>query len=237
MDFNTGTGGTGGSGGTPPGGPEGSGGPRPSMAAAPGGDFNLQDPVQSFISTARSVALDPANFFRNIRRRGDFVNPLVFALICAVINGVLSGVIGFVVALGGDGAGAAFGALLSGVIGVPIATAIGLFIGAAIFHLLVMLIIRPSHEGFEATFRVGAYASVTQLVSWLSVIPILGVLISLVVGLYSIFLGVVGIREVHSTTTGKAALVVLIPVAVGVFIALVLVAIIGAVLFSVMNNQ
>lgn len=208
------------------------------MAAAPGGDFDYRDPVQSFVSTARGVALDPANFFRNIRRRGDFVNPLVFALICAVINGVLSGIIGFLIALTGDGgAGAAFGSLVSGVIGVPIATAIGLFIGAAIFHLLVMLIIRPSHEGFEATFRVGAYASVTQLVSWLSVIPILGILISLIVGLYSIFLGIVGIREVHSTTTGKAALVVLIPVAVGVFIALVLVAIIGAVLFSVMNNQ
>jgi hypothetical protein len=208
------------------------------MAAASGGDFNLQDPVQSFISTARGVALDPANFFRGIRRQGDFVNPLVFALICALINGVLSGIIGFLIALTGDGgAGAAFGSLVSGVIGVPIATAIGLFIGAAIFHLLVMLLIKPTHEGFEATFRVGAYASVTQLVSWLSVIPILGVLISLVVGLYSIFLGVVGIREMHSTTTGRAALVVLIPVAVGVFVALVLIAIIGAVIFSVMNNQ
>lgn len=208
------------------------------MAAASGGDFNLQDPVQSFINTARAVALDPANFFRSIRRQGDFVNPLVFALICAVINGVLSGIIGFLMALvGNNGAGAAFGSLVSGVIGVPIATAIGLFIGAAIFHLLVMLIIRPSHQGFEATFRVGAYASVTQIVSWLSVIPILGILISLVVGLYSIFLGVVGIREMHSTTTGKAALVVLIPVAVGVFIGLVLVAIIGAIVFSALNSQ
>jgi hypothetical protein len=208
------------------------------MAAASSADFNYQDPVQSFISTARGVALDPANFFRGIRRQGDFVNPLVFALICAVINGVLSGIFGFLFALIGDrGAGAAFGSLVSGVIGVPIATAIGLFVGAAIFHLLVMLLIKPNHEGYEATFRVGAYASVTQLVSWLSIIPILGILISLVVGLYSIFLGVVGIREMHSTTTGRAALVVLIPVAVGVFIALVLVAVIGAILFSALNNQ
>ena len=231
MDFNTGTGGTGGN-------PAEPSGPRPSMAAASGGDFNLQDPVQSFISTARAVALDPANFFRGIRRRGDFINPLAFALICAVINGVLTGIIGFLIGLTGDGgAGAAFGSLVSGVIGVPIATVIGLFIGAAIFHLLVMLIIRPNHEGYEATFRVGAYASVTQLVSWISIIPILGILVSLVVGLYSIFLGVVGIREMHSTTTGKAALVVLIPVAVGVFVALVLVAIIGAILFSALNSQ
>ena len=63
----------------------------------------------------------------------------------------------------------------------------------------------------------------TLLVSW---IPIIGWIASL----YGIYLAIVGIREVHNTTTGKAALVVLIPAAVLILLALILIAI-GAALF------
>ena len=68
-----------------------------------------------------------------------------------------------------------------------------------------------------------AYSTETLLVSW---IPIIGWIASL----YGLYLAIVGIREVHNTTTGKAVLVVLIPVAVLVLLALILVAI-GAALF------
>jgi hypothetical protein len=78
--------------------------------------------------------------------------------------------------------------------------------------------------GFEATFRVIAYSAVTSLVSW---IPFIGWILSL----YGIYLGIVGIREVHNTTTGKAALVVLIPAAVVILLALALITLVGAFLF------
>jgi hypothetical protein len=59
-------------------------------------------------------------------------------------------------------------------------------------------------------------------------VPVLGPLVATVA---SIVLSVIGVREVHETTTGKAALVVLIPAAVGVLIALLLIAlVVGAVL-------
>lgn len=202
------------------------------MAAAAGGDFNLQDPVQSFIATARGVALDPANFFRGIRRQGDFISPLVFALICAAVAAVLGAVIGFLFTLvaGTEGFGGAFIGMIASIVRSLISVAIGLFIGAAIWHLLVILIIKPSHAGYEATFRVAAYSTVVYLVSW---IPILGWLLSL----YAIYLGIVGMREVHNTTTGKAAMVVLIPIAVIGFLLAILFLIAGVVLFSVLNNQ
>jgi hypothetical protein len=64
-----------------------------------------------------------------------------------------------------------------------------------------------------------------QLVGW---VPVLGPLVAAVA---SIVLSVIGVREVHETTTGKAALVVLIPAAVGLLIALLLIAlVVGAVL-------
>jgi hypothetical protein len=217
MDFNTGTGGTGGSPSEPSSPP-----PRPSAAA--GGEFNYQDPVQSFISTVQRIVLDPVNFFRGIPPRGDFINPLIFAIICYVVSAILGGIIAL--ALGAQG----FGGFLTSIILAPIGAAIGLFIGAGIFHLLVMLIVGSPNAGFEGTFRVGAYLGVVQLVAWLSAIPILGVIVGLAVFLYSLFLGVVGIREMHSTTTGKAALVVFIPVVVFGGLALLIV---GAALFAV----
>jgi hypothetical protein len=221
MDFNTGTGGTEGPGGSSSG--PSSPPPRTSGVAA-GGEFNYTDPVQSFVSTVRRVVLQPVDFFRGILRRGDFINPLIFAIICYEVSAILGGLIAL--ALGAQG----FGGFLTSIILTPIGAVIGLFIFAGIFHLLVMLIVGSRNGGFEATFRVGAYVGVTQLVAWLSAIPILGILVGIVVFFYSLFLGVVGIREMHSTTTGKAALVVLIPVVV---IGGLLLLIVGAAIFAI----
>jgi hypothetical protein len=218
MDFNTGTGGTGSSGGSPQGGGGPSPGPSRSAAAA---EFNYQDPIQSFIATVQAVVLRPVDFFRGILRQGDFINPLIFAIICYEVAAILGGLIRLV-GIGATNQG--FGGFIVSIILAPIFAAIGLFIGAGILHLLVMLIVGSRNSGFEATFRVGAYAAVTSLVSW---IPFIGGILAL----YGIYLGIVGIREMHNTTTGKAALVVLIPVAVIFLLVLALIALVGAFLF------
>jgi hypothetical protein len=218
MDFNTGTGGTGSSGEPPPrsGGPS----PGPSRSAA-AIEFNLQDPVQSFIASVQAVVLRPVDFFRGILRQGDLINPLIFAIICYEATAVLGGIIAL--AFGNQG----FGGFIVSIILAPIGTAIALFIGAGITHLLVMLIVGSRNSGYEATFRVAAYSSVVNLVSW---IPFIGWLLSL----YAIYLAIVGIREVHTTTTGKAALVVLIPVAVA-FLLVILV--LGAAAFVIFSQR
>jgi hypothetical protein len=56
--------------------------------------------------------------------------------------------------------------------------------------------------------------------------PIVGPLLAL----YGVYLSIVGIREVHQATTGKAALVVLLPFGVVLLVALVV--LLGAVLSS-----
>ncbi len=167
------------------------------------GDYNLSDPVNSFIDTARRVVLEPLRFFASLPRSGSFVNPLVFALICIEISAILGGLLGLI----GVGANRGLGNFIGSIIAAPIIGAIVLFIGAGILHLLVMLVVGAGNSGFEATFRVAAYAAVVDLVSW---IPLIGWLLSL----YGIYLTVVGIREMHQTTTGKAVLVVLIPAGV-----------------------
>jgi hypothetical protein len=217
MDFNTGTGGAGGSEGPPP----GSGGPSPGPSrSAAATEFRYTDPVQTFIATVQAVVLRPVDFFRGILRQGDFINPLIFAIICYEVAAILGGLLNLV----GIGADQGFGGFIASIILAPIFAAIGLFIFSGILHLLVMLIVGSRNGGFEATFRVVAYSAVTSLVSW---IPIIGWILSL----YGIYLGIVGVREMHNTTTGKAAIVVLIPAAIIILLALALIALVGAFLF------
>jgi hypothetical protein len=219
MDFNTGAGGAGDSGG-PSAGPGGS--PRGAQSAA--AEFRYTDPVQTFIATVQAVVLRPVDFFRGILRQGDLINPLIFALICYEVAAILGGLLR-VVGIGATNQG--FGGFLVSIILAPIFAAIGLFIGAGILHLLVMLIVGSRNSGFEATFRVVAYSAVTSLVSW---IPYIGGLLSL----YGIYLGIVGIREMHNTTTGKAALVVLIPAAI---VLLLVFFVIGAAAFFILSQR
>ncbi len=205
----------------------------PGASASAGGEFDYRDPVQSFVVAVRRLVLEPVAFFRGMNRQGDFVNPLVFAIICweisAIIGGFL-GVLGSLVGLGARGVGEAIVSFLASLILTPIFAVVALFIGAGIIHLLVMLLARPMSTGFETTFRVIAYSNVTSLITW---VPILGALVG---SIWSIVLLVLGVREGHATSTGKAAVIVLIPVAVVLFILLVLAAVIGAVIFGALSN-
>lgn len=229
MEFDTGDrpqpAGSGGSGG-------GTGVRPPGMSA--GGEFDYRDPIQSFVTTVRRLVLEPVAFFRGMNPQGDFVNPLLFALICweisAIIGGFL-GVLGSVVGLGTRGVGEAIVSLFASLILTPIFAAVVLAIAAGIIHLLVILLARPTGTSFETTFRVIAYADVALLVTW---VPILGALVG---GVWYTVLSILGVREAHHTSTGKAAAIVLIPVAVFVFILLVLALLIGAVIFSALNNM
>jgi hypothetical protein len=200
------------------------------------GDYDLSNPVESFVDTVRRVVLQPVGFFASLPRRGSLLNPLVFALICTEISAILGGIL----RLAGVGerfvAGYGFqvpenqgiGEFIGSVILAPIGGAIGVFIVAGIAHLLVRLVMGAENSGFGATFRVASYTVVTSLVSW---IPIIGGLLSL----YGIYLAVVGIREMHGTRTGKAVLVVLIPMVVVLVLALLGLLVAGAVFFSRMT--
>jgi hypothetical protein len=187
--------------------------------------------VGSFTDVVRRVVARPAEFFSGIPRRGNYLSPLVFALICIEISTILGGLLRLAWAaetMGGvrfQGVTYTFGAFIADVILAPIGATIGLFIFAAIAHLLVMLFVGNANSGYEATFRVVSYVSVTSLVNW---IPFIGGLLAL----YGLYLAVVGIREMHATTTGRAALVVLLPIGVILLLVLILVVVAGAVILG-----
>src|ERR671913_1067914 len=187
-----------------------------------GGGYDLSNPINSFIDVVRRLVFQPVSFFAGLPRRGNFINPLVFALICYEISAILGGLLGLAVGELDRG----LGPFVVSIVVAPIAGAIGLLILSGLLHLLVRVIVGVGNSGFGATFRVASYATVVNLVGW---IPIIGSLVALVYGFY---LSVVGIREMHDTATGKAVLIVLIPVGVILLIALVGLFVAGAVLVN-----
>lgn len=213
MDFNTGSEGADET-------SRGAGSGRGAGVDSSGGGYDLSDPLQSFLATARAVLLQPVDFFRGVAVRDGLINPIAFAAICTTIGAFLAAILSVlaaIVGIGQQGVGGAIGGLFAAVIITPILTPIGLFIGAGISYLFVMIFVRPANAGFWSTFRVVSYVSATSLISW---VPIVGGIVALVWGLV---LTIFGIRETHSTTTGRAALVVLVPAAIG-FLLLLLVA-------------
>ena len=175
-----------------------------------GGDYNLSDPLNSFVEVVRRVVFQPSTFFAGLPRQGSLLSPLVFALVCTEISVLLVGLLTFLDVPGGVtwlfGARGNQGllAFLGGLVIAPIAGAVGVFLTALVTHLLVILVVGSGHSGFGATFRIVAYSSVTSLAGWL---PFIGWIFSL----YRLYLATVGIREMHATTTGKALLVVVLP--------------------------
>jgi hypothetical protein len=193
-------------------------------ARAQAGDYDLSDPVGSFVDVVRRVAFRPAAFFAGLPRQGGLLGPLVFALVCIEVSAILVGLLTFLgvpggmTSLFGARGDQGFLAFLGGLVLAPIAGAVGVFLTALLTHLLVVLVAGSGHSGFGATFRVVAYSSVTSLVGW---VPFVGWIASL----YRLYLATVGIREMHATTTGRALLVVLLP---AILVLVLVVVVVGA---------
>jgi hypothetical protein len=173
-------------------------------------------------------------FFAGIPRREGLRNPFLFALICIVIGAVLNAVVGLIGVqsslqsseglLGPLGLSSrSFAGFVASIIILVVIGIIALPIVAGIYQLVVRIAVGRENSGYRATFRVVSYAAVVNLVSW---IPIIGLLLSL----YSLYLQVLGFREVHETSTGRAILVFVLFLVAAIVVAM-LIGIVVAVIF------
>jgi hypothetical protein len=87
--------------------------------------------------------------------------------------------------------------------------AFSIFVGSAITHLCLM-IVRGNKRGFMATFRTISYSYSARL---FDIVPVIG---SLIGSIYMLILIIIGVREGHEISTGKAVLAVFLPVIVGI---------------------
>jgi hypothetical protein len=97
----------------------------------------------------------------------------------------------------------------------PLWLLLGLFIGAGIVHLF-LLMLRGAKHGFGPTVRVFCFSAGPQL---FNIVPFIGPAVG---GIWSLVITIIGIRETHETTTGKAVGSVLIPMTLLLILAILM---------------
>ncbi len=190
---------------------------------------------ESFFETAKLFITAPEQAWRLTRETGDYMRPLLFALIVGWVGAIFNAVWGTIFGagmlrmlppqvlgrLGPLGVGG--GGFVASIIIAPILIALGLFIGSAIFHVSFMIVgaLRGSKSQFEGTFRVVSYSSIAHIAL---VIPFLGGLVALV---WRIYLMMLGVQQLHKTTQNKALMGILLPLLLCCVCAAVAVALAG----------
>lgn len=145
---------------------------------------------QKLIDDSKATLTNPKSYFASMAKEGGFGEPIIKAL----IYGLVAGILYFIWSLLNLYAGGMFGAGAGGImiiIGSIIAAFIGLFIGGLI--VLILSAICGGNTSYEANVRVCASLMVLSPVSALlsffgGISPTLGVIISLIVSLYGLFL-------------------------------------------------
>ena len=169
-----------------------------------------------FIETLQMVLTRPSEAFTAMKREGGVGEPLFYA----VIGGTFGAVFAFAYNFAFRSLAlfptrhTAFENMIGGVglifllILMPLLIVIGTFIGAAIYHVSLM-IVGGAKQSFETTFRVICFGGGS--VSPLLVIPFCGGLVVLV---WKIVVYSIGFARAHETDTGRAAVAVLLPLIV-----------------------
>jgi hypothetical protein len=158
---------------------------------------------------------EPTNAFMQMRRSGGLMNSMAFWVVAAIIgqivNTVYGTILGGILLAVGNAPGEAYAGLaiygamqlVGNVIGSLIFAPIGAFVGAAMWHV-VLLVFGCARGGFEATFR--AQCFVGGAVVQLNIIPIIGPLIGL---FYAIALFIHAFTHAHEVSGGRVTAAVL----------------------------
>ena len=169
------------------------------------------------LRTIQSTLFSPTEFFRTMTVTGGLTEPLLFSLIIGMVGLMISYLWQILLqgtiqnflppemssAAGYDmfhGLGIAVMAILS-----PVAIILWLFIWSGIVHLCLMLV-RGARQGFEATFRAVAYSHSTYL---FMALPFCG---GIIAAIWSIVLIIIGLKEAHEISGGKASFAELFPI-------------------------
>lgn len=147
---------------------------------------------------AARVLTSPASFFREMPRKGGYVEPLVFAVVMGVVGGIIQAVFSLLkLNLAAEGMG------LMAIIMIPVMVAIFSFAAAAILFIIWKLM--GSAEDYETAYRCAAYISaLAPINSLLGIIPYAGTIVG--IALATFFLVTASV-EVHRLESGKAWLV------------------------------
>jgi hypothetical protein len=193
--------------------------PTPGAGArekTPWEDRAAQGSFNGLLKTVKGALFGPAEFFRKMAVTGGLMDPILYALIVGMV-GVIFSYLWQILFQGtiqnylpvemkkmpGFNIFPTLGLAVLAVL-MPFMIILGLFIWSGILHVFLMMV-KGTKAGFEATFRVVSYSYGTNV---LNIIPFCGGIIAWV---WSIVLAIIGLKEAHETSGGKAAFAVLFP--------------------------
>ncbi len=181
--------------------------------------------VASYVQTWKLAALEPTRFFRQVRI-GEARSAVLFGVVALTIGNWAALVFSYLTANATVGFFAQFtrrmgehidttpllqmfqgftlGSLLAQLAATPLIAFIGLYLSAALFHLL-LLVVRGAPRGFDATLTVVGYASGIFLVR---AVPACG---GLVAGIWFMVAVIHGLAEAQRCGSAKSAFAVLMP--------------------------
>jgi len=170
--------------------------------------------ISAFFKTVKESLFSPVQYFRN--------NAVGKGYWPALIYGLIVGVIGLGVSMVWQWhifsrwfPVQAFPAipynlhLVVMTIALPFLVVLSILIGSVVTHIC-LLIVGGNKSGFQTTFRVICYSYSGQL---FFIIPFIG---STVGSIYTLILTIIGVREGHGISTGRAILAVLFPLILAV---------------------
>lgn len=164
-----------------------------------------------YIKTWKEVMLRPSDFYRRMQTTGEYTGLLTFVSITAIINGILISLVRYVILTSGVLPGMLTlidmrysrpdVSIFWTVILAPISGIVGVFILALIFNLLYKVF--GGTGNYNGTVRFLSYASAPGVLTW---IPFIG----LIIGIYELYLYIVGGMIVHNVSIKKSTIIVLL---------------------------
>lgn len=160
-----------------------------------------------FVETAKKFMLDPKKSFQKSRKdRVPYGYLVRISAIYAVLSGLIMGGIfaGASATLGQGSPLLGVGLTIAMILGIFVASIVGMIIAGLVLHVFAYLV--GARKGLEQTLKTVIYGfTPTALLGW---IPFVGVIFSI----WTLVLEVVGLRELHKLTTGRAVIAVLLPI-------------------------
>jgi hypothetical protein len=177
-----------------------------------------------FVEKVKGILTEPSKTFDALKEEtiGEAIKyyavivaiyAVLSALLFSLAFGSMFGQLGTMMGAGATGAIVMF--MIMFIFGI-----IGIFISGAIFHIFVYIV--GGRKGLSQTIKAVMYGSTPGLLfGW---IPIIGI----IAGIWSLVLEVLGIRQLHEITTGKAIMAVVIMLVILGLITVILAAVIAA---------
>lgn len=185
------------------------------------GGFDFQDLYQRW----QAVIRQPSVMAFDAQQSAANWTTLLISLVGLGVVQMITGMLGAVFYHHGDGVGGN----VSNIISVPI----GFLIGAGILWLIAKLFGGTGQYLTYAFLLSLFYVPLTAASDVLGLIPFLGGLISLVIGIFSIYLAILATASAHRLNLGRATWVVLIPVLAAIVLAFLVAMVAGLALFAI----